>query len=50
TRTVLLSAMDCNMSIEPFSSGSLHDGNSLPPLHFLVDGLISGVLNVPPES
>ncbi|SCO80403.1 uncharacterized protein FRV6_04616 [Fusarium oxysporum] len=50
TRTVLLSAMDCNMSIEPLSSGPLHDGNSLPPLHFLVDGLISGVLDVPPES
>ncbi|KAF9775473.1 hypothetical protein IL306_006416 [Fusarium sp. DS 682] len=50
TRTVLLSARDCNTSIEPLSSGPLHDGNFVPPLQFLVDGLISGVLDAPPSS
>ncbi|KAG7422094.1 hypothetical protein Forpe1208_v001711 [Fusarium oxysporum f. sp. rapae] len=50
TRTVLLSARDYNTSIEPLSSGPLHDGNFLPPLHILVDGLISGVLDAPPEN
>jgi hypothetical protein len=47
---VLLSARDCNVSIERISSGPLLAGNFAPSLPFLVDGLISGTLDAPAES
>lgn len=50
TRTVLLSAQDCNAPIEPLLSGNPPQCDTIPPLWFLVDGLISGVLDAPAES
>lgn len=46
TRTVLLSARDCHTSLESLSP----DDDFIPPLDFLIDGLIAGVLDAEPES
>lgn len=50
TRTVLLSARDCNVSMQTLVSSELPDSSYVPSLPFLVDGLISGVLDAAPES
>lgn len=50
TRTILLSASDFSVSIERLLPGLLLHDHFIPPLAFLVDGLISGVLDAPPES
>lgn len=50
TTTVLLSANDCNLSIESLDWPSLQMAGFVPPLPYLLDGLITGVLDATPES